>query len=239
MTHQQRNVLRTLSQRRNINRENVQPVVEVAAKLLLLDHFFQAVVSGGDNSDVHSSGHSATQSFEFALLQDPQEPRLQFQRDIPNFIQEQRSVIRQLKPADLLRDRTREGSALVTKKLALEQTTRNGSAVHFYRVAPFSPATIMNCTRDQFLAGAGFSQQQDSRIGPCNHFYLLQDVPECGTLSHDSLKTRYRTHFVLSVHLLYRAVAVRFNTSQRKIPVVVFNWENISQIHGSSPQPAD
>ena len=68
MTHEQRNVLRALSQRRNVNRENVKPVIEVAAKLFVLDHLLQAAVSGSDDSNVNFPCHSTAQPIELSLL---------------------------------------------------------------------------------------------------------------------------------------------------------------------------
>src|SRR5205807_5379255 len=44
VTHQQRNVLRTLTQRRNLNGKDVEPVIKVAAELVFRDHLFQVAV---------------------------------------------------------------------------------------------------------------------------------------------------------------------------------------------------
>jgi hypothetical protein len=139
---------------------------------------------------------------------------LELERDVPNFIQEQRSVISQLKAADLLRDRTCEGATLVTKKLAFDQADRNCSTVDFYQCPALSPASIMNGARNQFFPGARFSQKQHTRIGSCHHFDLLQDLPQSRTLSYNSGKTGYRIDFVLSDDLLIQALTIRDNSGQ-------------------------
>ena len=46
--------------------------------------------------------------------------RLEIERDITDFVQEDGAVIRQLQPSRLLGDRAREGAALVPKEFALQ-----------------------------------------------------------------------------------------------------------------------
>ena len=71
----------------------------------------------------------ASQALEFPLLQDTKKLRLQLERDVADFIQEQRTLMCQLKPADLLCDRTGERSPLMAKQFAFEQPGRDGGAV--------------------------------------------------------------------------------------------------------------
>src|SRR6266478_7291281 len=69
VTNQQGNVLPPLPQRRNTDREHVQAVVQIAAKLALVDHFLQVTVGGGDQAHVDLPGVGASYSFEFTFLQ--------------------------------------------------------------------------------------------------------------------------------------------------------------------------
>src|ERR1700745_3958638 len=102
----------------------------------------------GDPADVDLRRSRASQSLKFPLLQNAQQFWLQVERDISDFIEKQRASIGQLEPAALLRDRASERASLVTKKLALEQTARNSSAIELYECAFSSHAAIVNCTRD-------------------------------------------------------------------------------------------
>jgi hypothetical protein len=111
----------------------------------------------------------------------------------------------------------------VPKELAFQQPAGNGSAVELHQHPVLALATIMNCTRDQLLAGAGFSQQQDSRIGSCNHFDLSQDFPKCGTPSHDPLETCHRTHFVLGADILNQPLLFGSTPGNEKITAVVLH----------------
>src|SRR5260370_33640673 len=91
MPNQRWNVFRALSQGRNVKWENVQPVVEVAAKLLLPDHLFQGAVSGGHNPNVNFPRYRTAQTPELPLLQNTQKFRLEATRDTPNFIHNHRA----------------------------------------------------------------------------------------------------------------------------------------------------
>ena len=74
---------------------------------------------------------------------------MQLKRDVANLIQEQRSLICQFKPTDLLRDCTREGAALVAKEVAFEQAAGDRSTVDLYKCSAFSSAALMNGPRDR------------------------------------------------------------------------------------------
>src|ERR1700745_995488 len=121
MLHQQRNVCGALSQRRNIDRENVNTVVEVAAKLILADHFFQVAVSSGHNPDVDFPFRGTAQPLDFPLLQTAKEFRLPLPRDVADLVKKQRALIGQLDPAYLLACRAGIGAALMTKELTFEK----------------------------------------------------------------------------------------------------------------------
>ena len=96
MMHEQRNILGSFPQGRNGNGEDIQAVIEVAAKLLLQDHFFQVAMRRGDNANVHFLRPRAAQPLEFPLLQNAQQFRLQLERDIADFVQKQRTLVCQL-----------------------------------------------------------------------------------------------------------------------------------------------
>src|SRR3989442_12327506 len=111
VSHQEGNVFRALGQWRNADGENIQPVVEVASKLPLFDHPLQVTVGRSYQPNVDFLGPCASQALEFSLLQDTQELWMKFQRDITDFVQKQRALVVQSKPANLLCDRAIEGAA--------------------------------------------------------------------------------------------------------------------------------
>ena len=50
---QQGNVFQPLRQGRDVNRQNIDPVVKILAKELIFHQLFQIAVGGGDNPGVH------------------------------------------------------------------------------------------------------------------------------------------------------------------------------------------
>jgi hypothetical protein len=68
MSDEERNVFFTFPQRRNVNRKNIQAVVEVAAELFLPDHLFQIAMGGGYNPNVNVLRPRTAQALEFPFL---------------------------------------------------------------------------------------------------------------------------------------------------------------------------
>src|ERR1700693_1265505 len=129
MLHQERDVFGSLAQGRNENRENIQAIVKIAAKLFFQNHFFQIAMSRRHYSNVDFLRVRASQAFELSLLQDTKQFGLEFQGDVANFIQEQGTSVRELESSNLLSNSSGESSALVAKEFAFEQAGGNGGAV--------------------------------------------------------------------------------------------------------------
>src|SRR5215470_8604546 len=115
MTHQKRNVPRTVPQWRNPNRENVQSKIQILAKLFVPDHLFQVSVRGSHQPHIHALRASASQPLELLLLHHAQQLWLQFQRNVTNFVEKERPPIGQLEAADLLRHRSGKSTPFMTK----------------------------------------------------------------------------------------------------------------------------
>jgi len=75
------------TQWRDADREDVETVVKVAAKLPLQDHFAQVAVGRGHHPNIHLSGLCAAQPLIFPLLQDAKQLGLQLQRDIADLVE--------------------------------------------------------------------------------------------------------------------------------------------------------
>src|SRR6202007_936476 len=155
---------RTFPQGRNSDGKNIQSIVEIAAKLLLQNHSFQVTMGRSHNAHIYFLRPTASQAFEFTLLQGAKQLWLQLERDIADFIQEQRSLMCYLKPANLLRDRAGERSPFMAKQFTFEQPGRNGSTIELNERPSVARTAAVNSARDEFLAGASLTQQEDSRI---------------------------------------------------------------------------
>src|SRR5438105_15161594 len=124
MVDEERDVSCALTKRRQLDRKNAQPVIEVAPELVVCNHPFQITMGRRHQPDVDLLRPRTPQALEFPLLQDPQELRLEFQGDVTDLVQKQRALVSELQAAGLLRDRAGESPALVPKQLTLEQAGR-------------------------------------------------------------------------------------------------------------------
>src|SRR5437016_3313637 len=118
--HQGGNVLGPLAERRGLDREHVQPVVEIVPEPLLLHHPKEVAVRRGDEADVDLDRLRTADPLELLLLQDAQQLRLELERDLADLVEEQRAAVGHLEAADLLGDGAGEGAPLVPEELALE-----------------------------------------------------------------------------------------------------------------------
>src|SRR5579862_8805716 len=120
---------------------------------------------GSHQPDVDPKRTATSESFELALLNDPQKLGLQFQRDVADLVEQEGSIMSQLKSPGPLRQSAGESALFVSKQFAFEQTGGNCCTIHFYKFAVFSQAALVNLPGENFLARTGFSQKQDRRIG--------------------------------------------------------------------------
>lgn len=88
---------------------NVEAMEQVFAKLVFFNQMFKVLVRGGDNSHVDFNRLVAAHAVKLAVRQHSQQPGLNFQRHIADFIQKQRAAVRLFKST--LTDLTRAGKA--------------------------------------------------------------------------------------------------------------------------------
>ena len=68
-------------------RKNVQPKIEILAKLFVPDHLFQIPVRRGHHPHIDALRACAPQPLKFLFLQHPQQLGLQLQRNISHFVE--------------------------------------------------------------------------------------------------------------------------------------------------------
>ena len=145
-------------------------------------------MSRGYNAYVDFLRPCASQSFEFLLLQDSKKLRLQLERNIADFIQEERTLMRKLKPANFLRNRAGEGSSLMAKQFAFEQAGRNSGAVELDERPILARTVIVNSPGNELFARARLAEQEHSRISPGHGFDHLQDAAKNRAPPNDPLE---------------------------------------------------
>src|ERR1700734_563369 len=77
----------------------------------------------------------------------------------------------------------------MTKEFTLQQIERNGSAIQPYEGPPAPRAEVMNCVRDQLLAGASFSLNKNRGIRGRDPFHLFEHRFQGRTIADDLLES--------------------------------------------------
>jgi hypothetical protein len=126
VVHQQRDVLAALAQRRHLDRQHAEPVVQVLAEARLGGPVAQVAVGRRDHAHIDAPGHRAADALELALLQHAQQLGLQGRRDLADLVEQQRAAVGQLEAALAHPVGAGERALLVAEQLALEQGRRTG-----------------------------------------------------------------------------------------------------------------
>ena len=153
--HEQRQVLAALAQRRQLDREHVEPVVQVLAQLALLHRVGGIDVGRRDHAHVDRLLHRGRRA---AGTVRSCSTRSSFtcvcRRHLGDLVEEQRAAIGELEAALPPLDGAGERALLVAEELALEQRLGNRRAVDRHERHGRARAQLVDRLRDQLLAGA-------------------------------------------------------------------------------------
>ena len=136
----------------------------------------EVTIGGGDHSGIDANRLRAAHALELLLLQHPQQLHLGLERQLPDFVQENRAAVGQLEAALLLLHRTGERPALMSKELALDQCGRQSAAIHLDHDRGLASAGAMQRACNQLLTCPGVAEQQHRRIGVGDELDRLEDL---------------------------------------------------------------
>ncbi len=159
------NILRPIPQRRRAQLNLAQPVIEILATLAALDGALEILVRGGDHTNLDTNSVRAAKRPHFPLLKKPQQHSLPRQRQVTDLIEEQRPPISRREQPRPPVQRPREGAALVPEELTGEQFRWQRRAIDNHERSVPPSARPLDRSRDQLLAGAALTGDQDGRIG--------------------------------------------------------------------------
>ena len=158
---QRGDVAAALAQRRHAHRQHVQAVVQVFAELAGLHQRLQIAAGGGDHARVKAHQLVAAQRLGLAVLQRAKQLGLQAWRHVADLVQKQRAAVGQLEFADAaLALGAGVGTGGDAEELGLQQGIGHRRDVDADKRPAGPPRCGMDGVRQQFLAGAGFAQQQ-------------------------------------------------------------------------------
>ena len=114
---QRRNIFNPITQRREMNSQHSEPVVEVGTKTTLANSLFQRHVGGTDHPDIDTLLPLGTDPLDPPSLQSPQQLCLRQQRHIAQLVQEQGAAVGPFKPPPVHPDGPRESTFLMAEQL--------------------------------------------------------------------------------------------------------------------------
>src|SRR2546425_9537288 len=150
-----------ISQGRNLNRKNIQPIKKVHAKSTVVNFPFEVFVGSSNHADVRLDRSVSPDAFKLPLLQHSQERHLYLRAQLGDLVKKDRAAIGSFEPANALLQRAGESAFLVPEQFAGDQLSRQCRAIHLDQGPSRTIRAAMNGVRDQFFAGSSFTSNQD------------------------------------------------------------------------------
>ena len=164
MAGQRLDVSAPFAQGRQLDRHNVEPVIEVFAEPPGSDQRLKIAVGGGDDAHVDGDFLVAAHPADPARLQGAEQAGLRLGRHIADFVEEQGAAAGLFEFADVAACGPGEGPLLVPEQLAFDQLTRDRRRVDRHEGPLAARSELVDRFGHQFLAGAAFTQDQYSQI---------------------------------------------------------------------------
>jgi hypothetical protein len=96
MFRQQRNIFSSIAKRGQVQRDDIDSVVEILAELSFPDQILEVLARRGDDANVDFDGLYAADAREFAFLQNLQQLGLRHGTEVPDFVEEQGAAVGEL-----------------------------------------------------------------------------------------------------------------------------------------------
>src|ERR1051326_6120480 len=173
---EERDILEALAQRRHLDGEDVEAVVEVLAHLPVLNGLLRIAVRRGDDARIDVDLLVAADAPELALLEHAQELDLQLDRHLRDLVEEHRPALGQLEVALAALDGVRERALLMAEDLRLDQRRRDRAAVEGDERFVAPARKRVDRVRHDLLARARLADDEDVRVGVRDHLDLFEEL---------------------------------------------------------------
>src|SRR5262249_8921395 len=131
-----------------------------------------------------------------------QELDLHLGRQLADLVQEDRAAVRELEATRPALGGTREGAALVTEELALDEPARQRRTVDLDERPAAARAPRVDRARDQLLSSAGLAEDEDRGVRRRHQIDLLEGARQRPALPDDLLEVVDGLDLVLEVTVL-------------------------------------
>ena len=161
--HELAHVTGALTQRRDVDLDDREPVVQVAAEPATRDLGEHIAVGGRDDAHVVALGLARAERNHLAGLEHAQELRLQRDGQVADLVEEQRASMRGCERTHAIARRAGERTAHVPEQVTLDQRVGRGAAVEHDEGTGRARRGLVKGARHQLLAGAALAQEQRRR----------------------------------------------------------------------------
>src|SRR5262249_37318801 len=190
-------VVAARGERRQPERDNRKPVIEIRAKSAHLCRRHEILAGRRDEPHVHRLAARAAETANGLLLNDLQELALQSLRQQPDLVQEHDAIVSDLEQTRLRLPGIGEGPPLEPEELSLDQCFRDRGAVHVDERSGMARAGTMNQVGEEPLSRARFALDEDRRQ-PAGPTCMGHEVIDLLADRHDL--TALAEQFIWRVH---------------------------------------
>src|SRR5690606_30290570 len=140
------------------------------------DEQFEIAIGGAAEAKIYALGLVAAHPLDHAVLQYPQQFGLYLKRHVPDLVEKDRALVRQLELARAaLPVGSGKGAGIVAEEFALDQRLGQGRCVHGNEPPALAGAHHVKRLGDQLFACAAFTLDEDWNVDRRNLSDLLAD----------------------------------------------------------------
>ncbi len=183
MLGKQRDVARTLAQRRDGDDVEGQAVEEIGAKLARLGEARQVEIGRRDDAYVNLLLGIATDPLETPIFDNPQQLLLDGERGLGDLVEKKRAAIGELEAREPPPHRPGEGARLMTEELAVEQALGERGAVHLDEGLGPARREVVEAGSNELFAGAALADDQHRAVERRHQRNMGEHVAKGGGLA--------------------------------------------------------
>jgi len=172
---QGRDVARAGAERRDVDDQAMDSVVEVRTEAPFAHHRAQVCVGGAQQANVDAAPGLAAHAADLPGFEDAKEARLKIGGQLGDLVEKKRAPVRLLERPTMGLDRPCERAALVPKELALDELARKPASIDGHEGALSPPPAFVQRLGDELFADARLTANQNGPWQTCKSIDLGHD----------------------------------------------------------------
>ncbi len=200
---QLREIFHSLTQRRNVDREDRESVVQVKAEGALVGSLLKVLMRRRHHSNINAGDCVLADPLQLPTFQKTKHLGLKCERHLAYFVEKQCSAVGRLNPPDPCLYGSREGAARVAEQLGFKQCLGNSRAVQNNQRPSASTAARVNGLCHEFLTRAGFALDQHRCVTRRHQTDKVNQLGQGRAAAHESSQSGCGAHVLLYARVDY------------------------------------